>query len=380
MKTIMGVGLALLMAPALSYASGVSDQILDMVGSTRSEISSSGGGFTTVTLRPQQVRTYCSNSNVAGKYQLGGTLPNGSPCPAVPPAACPAANALPKLDLVAEIFGAYTPCGGGANTNTAGEGVLGYFNFGALPGPLNCDSKVPPTTACVITDAPFADCTAVLRYDLSGVPAGVAGAALDVQGVNFALWTTLSANVCNHRYIKGGIDQTSRLVDGEGLSPDPACDQPAINTDCIVDDRDGRGFISFVQVHDVLLHEGLDTHSTAVGGTTALTFRDEFPDLTFPLPDQTVSFIAAGGEKTADGVHHYVDIMLRLADPRGSLSEGPTAAAKILGIPNANFFIAEDDAGTFLNDPTFSAHTNLVLTGVRSGDVDTLGASGALVP
>lgn len=317
-------------------------------------ISHENGGSTTLaTVRPVQVRTHCSTADVAGQYFFGN-LPGGAACPNVIPAACPPLNALPKLDAVWEIIGAYTPSAGGTNPNLIGEGLLGYFNFGATPGTLNCDANVPPTTACVITEAPAKDCVAVLRYDLRDINlSGVNAAALEVNGTNLALWNTLGANICSHRYERAGVDRTSLLLDFE--SADPIYNPEPVNVDCITTGRDFAGFLSFVQVHDVLVHEGLDNRGTEGGGSTHLTFRDRFPRLDFPLSREAAHYIKDGG---AGG---FVDIILRMADPRGALSEGPTVAAVLSGLPNANIFVAEDVNGVFLNNPQFSGTTNLVL-------------------
>lgn len=323
-------------------------------------------------LRPQQARTYCSNATVDIVCYTNAVAPNcgGGVClpPGPPPPGCPDVLTAPKFDAVDEIIGAYTT-GNPATTNDAGEAILGYFDFGPQDGQLRCNpGQNPAIFACIKTSGADEDCVGVLRYDLRGIDlAQVKGAALHIQGFQRSFWTTLGARVCRHAYTRAGIDETQTfLLDDEPASqfnPSPCnADDPAAPCyDCIVTGRDftGDGF----NIFDVLPHEAIDQAALESGGMTHIPFfADFFPDITFPLSGKASDFIAAGGENGG-----FVDIILRIPDPRGSHSEGPTSAR---GTPvpghanavNANIFVAEDAKGLFFANPFRSGRTNLVLT------------------
>lgn len=372
-KTVsLGMALAIGCAAPCFAKSNVIEKLRDNVPAKSAKAAASSA--TTYELRPQQARTYCSNATVDIVCYTGNAPPNcgGGVClpPGPPPAGCPDAATAPKFDAVDEIIGAYTT-GNPATTNAAGEAILGYFDFGPQDGQLRCNpGQTPAIFACIKTSGADEDCVGVLRYDLRGLDLSqIKGAALHIQGFQRSFWTTLSARVCRHGYTRAGIDETATyLLDDEPASqfnpaPCNADDPTAPCHDCIVTGRDftGDGF----NIFDVLPHAALDQAALESSGMTHIPFvADFFPDVTFPLSDKALAFIAAGGENGG-----FVDIILRMADPRGSHSEGPTSAR---GQPvpghanavNANIFVAEDEKGLFFQNPFRSGRTNLVLTSV----------------
>jgi len=301
---------------------------------------------------PDQVRSLQSNS---GPFSLTYTV--GQP---PIPAACPASLAGSRFDLVSEIIADYTPANGGGNTNTAGEGILGYFDFGPIVGTLNCDNNLPPTTALTDTNTPLLDGIAVIRYSLAGVDVStVTAAAIDINPApkRCAFWTTYAVSGC--------------AVDAGIWTLNPALDQePAVANDCIYDERDYVGFISFIQAHDVLMNESLDNPADGnqYGGESHISFFNNnfnIPaqgvtrNVTIPLNENALKVIRGGGNPAG-----YFEVVVRMADPRGSRSEGPGGTCLIGGLAGhfQNVQVIEDQDGIWFQDKGLAAKTNLILS------------------
>lgn len=314
------------------------------------QAQSTNSGGVQVTIAPDACRSLQSNS---GPFSL-----TYSPLQGPIPPECPANLTGLKFDSVSEIIADYTPAGGGSNTNACGEGMLGYWDYGPTPGTLNCTTTVPPITALTDTSIPYYDGTAVLRYPLAGIDlAKVSAAAIEIHPTTQrkATWLTYSVTGCK-------ID--TGVVSVLGLDR-----EPAVAPDCIMDERDFGGFVSFIQVHDVLL--SINDRNPTVnqwGGRTDLgLLHNQFDipgmgisrNVTIPLTESALKVIRAGGEPAG-----YLEVLIKMGDERGAFSEGPTVGAReaALGILFMNHAVIEDRDGIWYADPALSASTDLILT------------------
>ena len=343
-----------------------------------------------VCVDPDQVRSFGTDSKAESASCFTEAPPAGCPNTA-PPGQCPlgfGGLAGGLIDSIIEIFNP-TPFGvpPGACNNAAGDGLLGYANFGPLTGTLICNPGPPPITVDFESVEPDRgkDITSVFRFPIpplppapptsigsAAIPNSWVGAVLEITpalpafvGIAPTFWPTISVSLCDIP-IKGvwtNVPGFDTVLDSEGQVVHPLNPNP-VDPDCIVTNRDGLPAGGGLGQFDVVLNVASENPEAGhVGGVDNLSFflglLNFGPSQTIkiPLNHRALKVLNSGG--TPEG---YLELTVRMADQRGHHSEGPNATRVPLGFPNGvNMMVIHDENGCTYNNPVAGARTKLTL-------------------
>ena len=335
-------------------------------------VSGAVGYPKTVLVEPDQVRSIGTDSEASSALCYDSAPPAECPVQTIP--GCPLGVGVDSgpIDDLQEIFN-LTPTGGGTCDNAAGDGLIGYANLGVQTGTLIC-SAAPLVTVdfTSLRDEELKDITAVFRFEIPNRPNSHSWrkAVLEITpalpssvGIAPVFWPTIAVSLCDIPVngVWTNLPSFTSSLDSEGTVSHPGDPNP-VDPDCIVTNRDGTG--SGLGQFDVVLNAARDNpESGHVGGIDNLSFflglMSSGPSQTIkiPLNEKALCLLNQGGSPPG-----YLELVVRMADPRGSESEGPNSTRAPLGYPDGvNILVIHDENGCTYGSSLASATTALRL-------------------